>query len=68
MEILTRVKELKQATDFLSDTVVETDTLVDGLLKTGPKKSQLSTMGCSNWIDRQKEEQLTINDWLNITS
>lgn len=38
------------------------------VIKDRPEKSQLSTMGCSNWIDRQKEEQLTTNDWLNITS
>ena len=42
VEVLTRVKELKQATDFLSDTVVETDTLADGLLKTGPKNHNLA--------------------------
>ena len=33
-------------------------------LNCGEKLKQLSTMGCNNWIDRQKEEQLTINDWL----
>jgi hypothetical protein len=42
VEVLTRAEKLKQAMDFHSGTVVETDILADGLLKTDPKNHNLA--------------------------
>ena len=37
------------------------------VIKGKPEKSQLTTMGCSNWIEKQEQQrQLTIDDWLTV--